>query len=320
MDQKIYRYRENLSKLNLEIDRSRKIARDLNISMAPWKSRIKLEPFDISKLEKQNAEKATQYAVHAPPNTISIKDFIAEDDVETKYYSNPQYEYATIASFEQRLNRPEMNHFHTLDMYPFRKKLITKRLKRYGDRLMVRRENKKDSITFDINTNAIKYIPRVSIINLPMLQYNENAFLKLLLVNPRMDTLSIKLSQVELENRELTSAIVMTPPNALILRELPRLDDYTDDGYSINDEIETKLRQTDDEVFVIERRSNKLRIRLKVKPTIPAGEIKFVLRADIEFRDVKKTHNPFFYIFMNLGTVSVATKKSSLKLRQRFIK
>lgn len=310
MEHKLLKNREYILRNNSEIEKAKKAPRELNSSMPPL-DRYKLDPFDISKLEKNLSEKMNQLSIQPSNNTASLREILAEEDKDVKFFTGQTFHYSSVVSFEQRLNRPEISNLFVKNQLPFRKKLITKRMKRYGDRLMVQRENKKDSIKFAMNTNAVNYIPRISVVHLPILQYNENSFLKLLLVNPQTNTLAIKLTQIELENRELTTALVTTPPEMLILREITGLDVYTDSVYS--DEIETKLREQDDEVFVIERRINKLRIRIKVKPIIPAGEVKFVLRVDMEFKEIKKTHNPYFFVFINLGRVSVTTTKSKMR-------
>ncbi|KAG2377825.1 hypothetical protein C9374_008910 [Naegleria lovaniensis] len=257
---------------------------------------------------------------------ISIDEFLNErHDEEYDRLSPTSFNYTSFISFPNRLLHPSCNEIHSEHVWPFRKTLCTKKIKKYGNTVIVKRSADSNSSFghFEINHSAMFYLPKVSIVNAPVMFLNHESDLYLNITNPH-ENFKLSLTFSQNLNYSKTNAKLILSDRPIILREHFGLDLYSHDTmvFIQGNEEEYRLRSEDDTSFVLERRGNQVKVRLGIIPqqagpvqcslcvkmSIIPNEMSSSTDSDSGFNDNAIRHSEkstLFYIFLTLPSSSL---------------
>ncbi|EFC45578.1 predicted protein [Naegleria gruberi] len=214
----------------------------------------------------------------------SLDSYLKKSDQRVQYMTSSEYSYNNLISFESKLQNNNNNTFNSNNsnnnnndismLYPQRKTLCIKKIKKYGEEIIVKRDSKNHSTNFDINYNAIKFLPKFSILNVPVLNVNRESDIYLLITNPNEEC-RLYLNLESFDN----NVKLNLPKKTIVLKENNGLESYSADVQQLGIEDE-KLRELDHEIeHIIERRNNQLKIRIGVLPF--ESNVKFKIRVKL---------------------------------------
>ncbi|KAF0983288.1 hypothetical protein FDP41_010353 [Naegleria fowleri] len=207
---------------------------------------------------------------------VSIDEYLNDEERMNSEYS---FNESSLLSFSNRITHPSCSECHLDHVWPFRKTLCTKKLKKYGDTIIVKRSSDSNSPfgPFEINHSAMFYLPKVSIVNAPVMFLNHESDLYLNITNPH-ENFKLCLSFSQNLEYSKTNAKVILSEKPIILREHFGLDLYSHDTmvFIQGNEEEYRLRAEDDTSFVLERRGNQVKVRLGIIPH-QSGNVQFSL-------------------------------------------